>query len=130
MWSFRKKQKDDDLDKKRLKAFGPLAVVSSLCIGPERLPVMHGVREEPKNVSDSGWMLASGTESEQFAADSNNFKLVPLDRMITADSTLAPLRDFPVRTEVTRSQVSEPWRFVVDDKVVDEDGKMLGEFGK
>jgi hypothetical protein len=50
--------------------------------------------------------------------------------MITADSTLAPLRDFPVRTEVTRSQVSEPWRFVVDDKVVDEDGKMLGEFGK
>jgi len=91
---------------------------------------MHGIRGKPNNVSDGGWMLASGTESKEFAADSNNFKLVPLDRMITADTTLTSLRDLPVGAEVTRSQVSEPWRFIVDDKVVDKDGKILGEFGK
>jgi len=42
MWPFTKKQKSDDLDKKRLHAFGELAIISSLCMGPDRIPVMHG----------------------------------------------------------------------------------------
>ena len=126
MWPFSKKPKSDDLDKKRLEAFGVLAAVSSLCIGPERLPVMHGVRERPNNVSDSGWILASGRESPEFANDPGNYKLVPLERMIQDDPTLAPMRDWQVGTEVTRLRRDEPWRFIVDDKVVDDDGKTVG----
>ena len=126
MWPFRKKQRDEDLDRKRLNAFGPLAVVSSMCIGPDRLPVMHASREAPNNISDSGWILSSGQESKEFAAASDNFKLVPLERMIDTDSTLAQLRELPVGAEITRREVSEPWRFIVDDRVVDEDGKVVG----
>jgi hypothetical protein len=126
MWPFRKKRQDEETDRKRLKAFGPIAVVSSMCIGPERRLVMHGVRKEPNNVSDSGWILASGGESKEFAAASSNYRLVPLERMIESDATLAPLRDFPPGTELTRREVSEPWRFIVDDQVVDEDGKVVG----
>jgi hypothetical protein len=125
MWPFSRKPKSDDLDKKRLEAFGHLAAVSSLCIGPERLPVMHGVRERPNNVSDSGWILASGRESREFADDARNYKLVPLDRMIQDDPTLAPMREWPVGTEVTRLRRDEPWRFIVDGKVVDDDGKIV-----
>lgn len=102
MWPFRKKPKSDDLDKKRLDSFGVLAVVSSLCSGPEHLPVVHGVRERPKNVSDSGWTLASGRESPEFAGDARNYKPVPLERLILDDPTLASMRDWPVGTEVTR----------------------------
>ena len=126
MWPFRKKPKSDDLDKKRLEAFGVLAAVSSLCIGPERLPVMYGVREHPNNVSDSGWILSSGRESRQFASDAKNYKLVPLEMMIESDQTLVPMRDWPVGTEVTRLRIDEPWRFIVDDKVVDDDGRTVG----
>ncbi len=126
MWPFRKKPKSDDIDKKRLEAFGVLAAVSSLCIGPERLPVMHGIRERPNNVSDSGWILASGCESREFADDPRNYKLVPLERMIQDDATLAPMRGWQVGTEVTRLRRDEPWRFIVDGKVVDEDGKVIG----
>ncbi len=125
MWPFRKARKDE-IEKKRLVAFGPIAVVSSMCIGPDRLPVMHGVRQKLKNVSDSGWILASGRESNEFAADSGNYKLVPLERMIDTDPTLALLRDLPLGTEITRLDVSEPWRFIVNDQVVDEDGKVVG----
>ena len=126
MWPFTKKQRSDDLDKRRLEAFGELAVISSLCIGPDRIPVMHGMRDTPNNVSDSGWTLSSGKETPQFLADSSNYKLVPLDRMINADSTLAPLREMPVGTEITRMQATEPWRFIVADTVIDEDGKIVG----
>ena len=126
MWPFRKNHREEDIDQKRLNAFGPLAVVSSMCIGPQRFPVMHGSREAPNNISDSGWTLSSCQESKDFAADSNNFKLVPLERMIDTDSTLALLKDLPVGTEITLRVVFEPWRFIVDDKVVDEDGRVIG----
>jgi hypothetical protein len=126
MWPFRRAEKDEEVHKKRLMVFGPIAVVSSMCIGQERQPVMHGVREKPNNVSGSGWILASGRESKEFAADADNYKLVPLERLIDADPTLAPLRDWPLGTEITRRNVSEPWRFIVNDQVVDDDGRVVG----
>jgi len=126
MWPFTKKQSSEDLAKRRLQAFGELAVISSLCIGPDRIPVMHGKRDTPNNVSDSGWTLSSGKETPQFLADSSNYKLVPLDRMIDADSTLAPLREMPIGSEITRMLVAEPWRFIVADMVIDDDGKIVG----
>ena len=87
---------------------------------------MHAIRERPNNVADSGWILASGNESDEFEADARNYELVPLESMIGDDETLAPLRDFPVGTEITRLEVAEPWRFIVDDKVVDENGREVG----
>jgi hypothetical protein len=126
MWPFTKRQKSEELDNKRLKAFGELAVISSLCIGPDRIPVMHGKRDTPNNVSDSGWILSSGEEAPEFLADSSNYKLVPLERMIAAEPTLAPLRDMPVGTEITRKLVTEPWRYIAGVKVTDEDGRIVG----
>jgi hypothetical protein len=128
MWPFGKKKKTSEtVDRKCLDAFGLIAIVSSRCIGPDRLPVMHAVREHPNNVSDSGWILASGKESQEFSSDSRNFKLVPLEMMIKTDATLAPLRKFPEGTELTRRQTTEQWRFIVDDRVVDEDGRVVGD---
>ena len=129
MWPFGKKKKpDDEIDRKRLDAFGLLAIVSSQCIEPDRLPVMHAIRGHPNNISDSGWVLSSGKESQEFTSDSSNFKLVPLERMIEVDASLAPLRDYPEGTELIRRQTSELWRFIVDDRVVDADGRVVGGF--
>jgi hypothetical protein len=127
MWPFGKRKCLDELDQKRLDAFGLLAVVSSQCIGAERLPIMHGVREHAKNVSDSGWTLSSGRESPDFSSDAANYKLVPLERMIQDDPSLAAIRDYPVGTEITWLRVAEPWRFIVEGKVVDADGNAVGE---
>ncbi len=126
MWPFNIKKKPETPDQNRLDAFGLLAAVSSQCIGPDRLPVMHGVREHPNNVSDSGWILANGHELPEFSSDADNYKLVPLERMIECDPTLGPLLDFPVGSEVTRLQVGEPWRFIVNGQVVDADGRVVG----
>ena len=84
------------------------------------------MREKANNVSDSGWILASGRESKDFAAAPGNYKLVPLERLIETDATLALLRDLPLGTEITRLDVSKPWRYIVNDVVVDEDAKVVG----
>ena len=126
MWPFRKKNAGDDIDQKRLDAFGLMAIVSTQCMGPDRRPVMHAVRGHPNNISDSGWILSSSHESPEFSSDADNHKLVPLEMMIQTDPTLAALRDFPVGTEITRREMTEPWRFIVDDKVVDADGRVVG----
>ena len=106
---------------------GALAVCSKLCIGPNRLPVRHAVREESRNVADSGWIVASGMESESYANDAKNYVLVPLDRMIETDVSLKILREQPIGAELTRKHANEPWRWIVSGKVVDQDGKLIAE---
>lgn len=106
---------------------GLLIVCSKLCIGPNRHPVRHARREESKNVADSGWIVESGTESDSYAGDPQNYVLVPLDRMIATDVSLKILYEQPIGTELTRKQANEPWRWIVDNKVVDQDGKLIAE---
>jgi len=45
--------------------------------------------------------------------------------MIAADESLKILCDQPVGTELTRKTVDEPWRWIVENKVIDEDGKFI-----
>src|SRR5258708_19966043 len=78
MWPFSKKTQPDDPGKKRLEDFGPAAFVSCLCIGPKRLPVMHGVRMKTTNSQNSGWILESRRELHHSAADPQNYKRFPL----------------------------------------------------
>ena len=79
--------------KARYAQHGLLVVCSKLCIGQDRRPVRHAVREESKNAADSGWMLSSGEESDVFASDAKNFVLTPLDRLLAMDPTLRILLD-------------------------------------
>ena len=53
--------------------------------------------------------------------------LVPLERMIQTDPSLKVLYDQPVGTELTRKQANEPWRWIVGNRVIDEDGNVLAE---
>lgn len=127
MWPFGKKKKDNEFHEKQLRTYGLLVIVSSQCIGPNRLPVLHAVHEKPRNVSDSGWVLSSGKESTEFSGNPENYKLVPLEMMISTDDTLTILKESPAGTEITRREVAEPWRFIVNDRVVDADGKVVGD---
>jgi hypothetical protein len=93
-----------------------------LCIGANRLPVKHAVREEAPNSEDSGWIVEFGTEDEAFANDPSNYALVSLERLISTDESLKILRDQPIGTELIRTEAGAPWRWVVDHQIIDEDG--------
>jgi len=117
----------DAIHQRQFAQHGLLVACSKRCIGPARLPVRHAVREGSKNVADSGWIIASGTETKEFARNPKNYALVPLELMIGTDASLAILREEPVGTELTRRHANEPWRWIVDEKVVDRDGRIVGE---
>lgn len=101
-------REQDDIFQKRLDSVGPVPHVSALCIGPDRLPVIYAVRATPKNVSESGWILASGAESREFRLSGKNYRLVPLESIINDDSTLSLLLDSPIGTAITHSDRGSP----------------------
>lgn len=110
-----------------LAQHGLIVFCSKLCIGPERRPVRHAARGESMSVADSGWILSSGDESQAYSRDPKNFVMVPLHLMIETDATLNILREQPIDTELTRKHPNEPWRWILNDKVVDQDGNVIAE---
>lgn len=127
---FKKRVSDEEaaaIHQRQFDQHGLLVVCSKICIGPNRLPVRHATREEIKNVADSGWIVASGTESEAYANDPKNYAMVPLHLMVETDQSLQILYEQPVGTELTRKNANEPWRWIVENKVVDQDGRVIAE---
>lgn len=116
-----------DFPEQDLRQHGMLVVVSKLCIGADRQPVRHAMRELPKNISDCGWTLHCGSEDAEFTANSSNYAMVPLDRMVATDESLTILFDQPIGTELTRRNATEPWCWIQHGRVVDEDGNVLAE---
>lgn len=116
---------DEDLHQEQMEQHGPLAVVSNLCVGPNRQPVRHAQKTEAHNASDSGWVLHCGTETQEYTDEPNNYSLVPLKIMIADDASLAILNDLAVGAELTRKGPSDPWYRIIDNKVVDEKGQVI-----
>jgi hypothetical protein len=107
-----------------------VALASPMCVGPDRKPIMHLQRIEVPEGSDlTGWLLASGEESNALLSDASAWLRVSLPSFIREDPTLAPIVDSPVKSEWTRNKKEMIWRRIVEDKVVDASGGTLAEFG-
>ena len=91
---------------------------------------MHLERIDVPEGSDlTGWLLASGEESEALLSDASVWVRVSLPSFIREDPTLAPIVDSPVESEWTRNRKEMIWRRIVGNKVVDALGCTLAEFG-
>ena len=77
-------------------AFAPLVMASTQVMGPNRLPVCYAFRQEPNNEYDSGWHFWSGSESQEFVDNSENFGICPLKSFLDMDASLKEILDTPV----------------------------------
>jgi hypothetical protein len=106
-----------------------VALASPMCVGPERKPIMHLQRIDVPPESDlTGWLLASGEESEAMLSDASVWIRVSLPSFIREDPTLAPIVDSLVESEWTRNRKEMIWRRILGDKVIDASGRTLAEF--
>ncbi|HWB58850.1 MAG TPA: DUF2185 domain-containing protein [Chthoniobacteraceae bacterium] len=103
---------------------GSLALISKLCIGPNRKKIRYMSREEPQNDQDSGWILFSG--EEPMPLKPSDFVPTSLTVFIREDSSLEkPLRA-PVGTEWTRKPPEDVWLRIIGDDVVNDEGRVVG----
>jgi hypothetical protein len=103
-----------------------IALVSSMCVGPERKRVRYMHRMPPRFKQESGWILYCGEESDDFADDWQNFKRVVLSSCIEDDASLASVLESAIGSEWTRKAPEDIWRRIIDGKVIDENGQVIG----
>jgi hypothetical protein len=101
-----------------------LAWVSTDCVGPERKKVRFMRRDAPKFRQDSGWMFFSGEEEQPL--DPAKFVITALPLFIRDDPTLESPLSAAVGTEWTRKAPDDVWLRIVGDRVVDQDGTVVG----
>ncbi len=68
---------------------------ASDAITVDGLKVGYMYREEPGNEADSGWRFFSGTESQEYADDPNNFEIYDVNTICNYDASIIPLLDSP-----------------------------------
>jgi hypothetical protein len=103
-------KKDDPrwIDSSELKAF-----VSEMCFEKGEI-VRFLYREKPDRKEDSGWRMFCGHETDEYANDAKNIRLVEVGLMLDRDpSLLEPLKN-GVGTVFEREEKRKPWNRVTD----------------
>jgi len=59
-------------------------------------------REEPDFDSDSGWRFLSGSESQEYADNANNWAIYEVNTIVNCDPTIIKYLEMPVGTELER----------------------------
>jgi hypothetical protein len=76
----------------------PLAKGRGSCIASDHItvegrPVGYMYRENPDNRVDSGWRFFSGTESQDFADNPDNFAMYDVNTIANYDPSIIPFLD-------------------------------------
>jgi hypothetical protein len=59
-------------------------------------------REEPSDTVDSGWRFFSGTESQEYADEPDNFAIYDLNTIANHDRAIIPYLESPVGAQLER----------------------------
>jgi len=85
------------------------------CIATDKItcdaePVGWMYREQPSNDQDSGWRFFSGTESDKYLDDPDNFAVYEVNTIANYDPDIIPLLDNPVGSAFARDTQTSPLR--------------------
>jgi hypothetical protein len=69
-------------------------------------------REKPDNDVDSGWRFFSGSESQEYADDANNFAIYHLNTIANYDRAIIPYLESEFGTRLERIQGTNQFRHV------------------
>ena len=71
-------------------------------------------RETPDFETDSGWRFFSGTETQDYADNSNNLQVYEVNTIANYDKAIIPYLNLPIGTELEREENSDKF-IVVED---------------
>ena len=86
----------------------PLIESTLMCSATDKImvegsPVRLMYRDEPLNDTDSGWVLLSGEEDEEYVDNPEHWGVYPLNTLANYDEAIISYMELPVETELERS---------------------------
>jgi hypothetical protein len=69
-------------------------------------------REEPSHESDSGWILLSGTEDQEYVDDPSNMMYYSVNTVANYDSAIIPYLNSPIGTNLERVKGTDDFQVV------------------
>ena len=109
-------EKQFKLKKEQIK---PLAVGYGGCITSDKitvdgLPVRFMYKEKPHNAQDSGWRFLSGTESDEYMANSKNHSIYDVNTIANYDPSIIPFLNSPVGSVFEKVPGAKEFKVVTD----------------
>jgi len=101
------KIKGEDI-KQIVKPIGGCMASDKITVEGELVDFMY--RENPYFDHDSGWRFLSGTESQEYADNPDNWAIYDTNTIANYDSAIIPYLDLPIGTELERKKGTEIFR--------------------
>ncbi|MBT1706422.1 DUF2185 domain-containing protein [Chryseosolibacter indicus] len=106
-----KKFKIDGKDIKQLiQPIGGCMATDKITVDGELVDFMY--RDTPDFKHDSGWRFLSGTESQEYADNADNWAIYDVNTIVNYDSSIVDYLDLPIGTELERIKGTNKFRTV------------------
>jgi hypothetical protein len=94
------------------RPFGGCMATDKITVNGELVDFMY--REEPNFNEDSGWIFLSGTESQNYADNPDNWGIYDLNTIANYDPTIIPYLELPIGTELERIKGTDEFRILTE----------------
>jgi hypothetical protein len=101
------KIKGDEI-KQLIKSTGGCMATDKITVDGELVDFMY--REQSDFNADSGWRFLSGTESQEYADNPDNWAIYDTNTIANYDEAIIPYLDLPIGTELERIKGTDKFR--------------------
>lgn len=91
-----------------IQSMGTCMATDKIGVEGEQVGFMY--RDQPEYEADSGWRFLSGTESQQYADDPDNWSVYDTNTIALQDEAIVPYVEFPIGTALERIKGSTLFR--------------------
>lgn len=86
--------------KQLIQSIGGCMATDKITVNGELIDFMY--REQPDFESDSGWRFLSGTETQDYVDNADNWAIYDTNTIANYDKAIIPYLDLPIGTELER----------------------------
>ena len=94
--------------KQLILSIGGCMATDKITVNGELVDFMY--REQPDFNSDSGWRFLSGTESQEYVDNADNWAIYDTNTIANYDKAIIPYLDLPIGTELERETGTDKFK--------------------
>lgn len=96
--------------KKLIPPIGGCMATDKITVDGELVDYMY--REEPDFKNDSGWRFLSGSETQEYADNPDNWAIYDTNTIANYDKSIIPYLELPIDSELERINGTETFKLI------------------